>query len=130
MLTVFENHDRIFQSLKAGATGYLLKKEAPKKLLPAIRELLEGGSPMSAPIARQVVASFQESTPAQPQTQALSPREEEVLALLSQGLLYKEIALRLGLSHGSIRTYVRRIYEKLHVRSRTEATLKSLRARR
>lgn len=130
MLTVFENHDGIFQSLKAGASGYLLKKEAPRKLAESIRELMEGGAPMSAPIARQVVDSFHTDAAVSSQLESLSAREAEVLELLSKGLLYKEIADRLGLQFGSVRTYVRRIYEKLHVRSRTEATRKRLENRK
>ncbi|MEW6157217.1 MAG: response regulator transcription factor [Verrucomicrobiota bacterium] len=121
MLTVFEDHERIFQSLAAGATGYVLKKTPPAKLLEAIQELHQGGAPMSGQIARQVIKAFQ-SQPANPSAVAvLSPREQEVLHLLAHGLLYKEIGDKLGISIGTVRVYIRQIYKKLHVNSRTEA---------
>jgi DNA-binding NarL/FixJ family response regulator len=129
MLTVFEDHDRIFESLKAGASGYLVKKTPPAKLMEAIQQLHEGGAPMSAPIARQVADWFHKSVKSgspEPQREHLSTREEEVLALLAKGFLYKEIADQLGLSLGTARTYIGRIYEKLHVHSRAEAMLKVL----
>lgn len=127
MLTVFEDTDRIFRALAAGATGYLLKRLAPPRLLDAIREVHGGGSPMSAPIARKIVTSFQQM-PARPDPAAeLSTREREVLEGLAEGRAYKEIADKLGVSIHTVRNYIRRIYEKLHVRSRTEAVAKYLR---
>ena len=124
MLTVVEDHDRIFRSLAAGASGYLLKKTSPAKLLEAIREVHEGGSPMSSQIARRVVEEFQKPVAAEDPTQKLGKREMEVLQFLAQGLLYKEIAERLGMGMGTVRAHIHHIYEKLHVRSRTEALLK------
>lgn len=121
MLTVFEDDERIFQSLAAGATGYLLKKTPPAKLLEAIKDLHEGGSPMSNQIARRVVEVFQRAPAASTPVVAISKREHEILICLAQGLLYKEIAATLGVSIHTVRTHLRNIYEKLHVRSRTEA---------
>lgn len=130
MLTVYDDTDRIFKALAAGASGYLLKRSKPSKLLEAIEEVHEGGSPMSSSIARKVVASFQKIGPQgekPPNPAHLSPREETVLNLLSKGFTYKQIADELGISIDTIRTYLRRIYEKLHVQSRTEAVAKYLR---
>jgi DNA-binding NarL/FixJ family response regulator len=130
MLTVYEDTSQIFNALAAGASGYLLKRLKPSKLLEAIREVHAGGSPMSSSIARKVVASFQKPGPPgekQPSHPHLSPREEDVLKLLSKGHTYKQIADELGISIDTIRTYLRRIYEKLHVQSRTEAVAKYLR---
>lgn len=125
MLTVFEDHDRIFRSLEAGATGYLLKQTAPERLLEAIRELHRGGAPMSAQIARLVVETFRRPlSSAKAPSPALSPREQEIIDLLARGQLYKEIAAHLGLSVETVRTHLRNIYEKLQVRSRTEAVMK------
>jgi DNA-binding NarL/FixJ family response regulator len=124
MLTVFEDHDRIFQSLAAGASGYLLKQTPPEKLLEAIAELHRGGSPMSAQIARRVVETFQRPAPAAAPEADLTPRELEVIRLLARGFLYKEIADQLGLSVETVRTHLHRIYDKLHVRTRTEAVMK------
>jgi DNA-binding NarL/FixJ family response regulator len=126
MLTVFEDTDQIFGAIAAGANGYLLKRSAPAKLLDAIREVHLGGSPMSAPIARKVVRSFQIVPFATDQTSALSEREKQVLGCLAKGLVYKQISDQLGISVDTIRTYIRRIYEKLHVHSRTEAVAKYL----
>jgi DNA-binding NarL/FixJ family response regulator len=127
MLTVFADTEKIFRALAAGASGYLLKRLSPSKLLDAIREVREGGSPMSASIARKVVQSFQ-STPARGDESAdLSPREREVLNGLADGLAYKQIADQLSVSIHTVRNYIRRIYEKLHVRTRTEAVAKFLR---
>lgn len=128
MLTVYEDADRIFAALAAGATGYLLKRVTPDKLLEAIREVHEGGSPMSSSIARKVVASFRQTAPRCPSHPALSPREQAVLEGLARGLTYKQIADQLQISIETIRTYIRRIYEKLHVQSRTEAVAKYLRS--
>jgi len=126
MLTVYEDTDKIYQALSAGATGYLLKRLTPAKLLQAIREVQAGGSPMSSSIARKVVASFQKAGRAGGKLTHLSPREEMVLEHLAKGLTYKQIADQLGISIDTIRTYLRRIYEKLHVQSRTEAVAKYL----
>jgi DNA-binding NarL/FixJ family response regulator len=126
MLTVFEDTQKIFSALAAGASGYLLKRLAPAKLLEAVREVHEGGSPMSAPIARKVVQSLQKATPRGDANAELSPREREVLNGLATGQAYKQIADRLGVSIHTVRNYIRRIYEKLHVQSRTEAVAKFL----
>ena len=128
MLTVYEDTDKIFKALAAGASGYLLKRSSPTKLLQAIREVHGGGSPMSSSIARKVVASFRKSKSEESgkkQTH-LSPREEAVLDCLAKGLTYKQIADQLDISIDTIRTYLRRIYEKFHVQSRTEAVAKYL----
>jgi DNA-binding NarL/FixJ family response regulator len=124
MLTVFDNTDEIFKSLAAGATGYLLKKTPPHRLLEAIQELAQGGSPMSGEIARKVVQVFQK--PIQPSLEEahLTAREHEILLYLSKGLLYKEIASKLFISIDTVRTHIRKIYQKLHVRTRSEAMLK------
>lgn len=127
MLTVFEDTEKIFSALAAGASGYLLKRLAPEKLLEAIREVHEGGSPMSAPIARKVVQSLQTARPGSDQTAELSPREREVLDGLAEGQAYKQIADKLDVSIHTVRNYIRRIYEKLHVRSSAEAVAKYLR---
>ena len=129
MLTAYEDTENIFNSLAAGASGYMLKRTPRAELLDAIREVNRGGSPMSTHIARLVVQSFQRpvAAPATEVTEELSAREQEVLNLLSQGAMYKEIADKLGISFETVRTYIRRIYEKLHVRTRTEAVAKALR---
>lgn len=121
MLTVYEDADHIFNALSAGATGYLLKETPRAELLDALREVHSGGSPMTSNIARKVVQSFRQSLPPQTAGEELSPREQEVLDLLAQGYLYKEIAERLNISVPTVNTYVRRMYEKLHVRSRAQA---------
>lgn len=127
MLTVFEDTEKIFSALAAGASGYLLKRMPPEKLLEAIREVHEGGSPMSAPIARKVVQSLQAHRPGTDETAELSPREREVLDGLAEGQAYKQIADKLDVSIHTVRNYIRRIYEKLHVRSSAEAVAKYLR---
>jgi DNA-binding NarL/FixJ family response regulator len=127
MLTVFEDTEKIFHALSAGASGYLLKRLSPKKLLEAIEEVCVGGSPMSAPIARKVVKSFKAAPARGDESADLSPREHSVLDGLAAGLAYKQIADQLGVSIHTVRNYIRRIYEKLHVRSRTEAVAKFLR---
>jgi RNA polymerase sigma factor (sigma-70 family) len=126
MLTVYEDTENIFDALTAGASGYLLKRTTGAELLTAIRDVQRGGSPMTAHIARKVVQSFQRNAPAQP-AENLSEREQQVLDLLSQGLMYKEIADKLQISYETVHTYIRRIYEKLRVRTRTEAVAKFLR---
>ncbi len=123
MLTIFEDEDKIFRSLQAGASGYVLKKTSPAQLIEAIRDVFNGGSPMSSQIARLVVESFQSSTNAD-DTYNLTKREREVLDYLSKGFRYKEIANELCISIDTIRTHIKNIYEKLHVQSRTEALLK------
>ena len=127
MLTAYEDTEIIFNSLAAGASGYMLKRTPKAELLDAIREVSRGGSPMTTHIARKVVQSFQRAPSAGQTTEDLSAREQEVLDLLSQGFMYKEIADKLGISFETVRTYIRRIYEKLHVRTRTEAVAKVLR---
>jgi len=126
MLTVFEDYDRIFQSLKAGAMGYLVKKASGRNLMQSIRDLYAGGSPMSNQIARRVVEEFQK-TPSRAVEAAgqLTGREKEVLAKLAQGFLYKEVADSLAISLETVRTHTRNIYSKLQVRTRTEALNKA-----
>lgn len=126
MLTVYEDTDKIFKALSAGASGYLLKRSSPAKLLEAIKEVRAGGSPMSSSIARKVVASFRKAAPVAEKKTHLSPREQAVLDCLAKGLTYKQIADQLEISIDTIRTYLRRIYEKFHVQSRTEAVAKYL----
>ncbi len=127
MLTVYEDTENIFNALAAGASGYLLKRTSSKELLEAIQEVRRGGSPMTMHIARKVVQSFQKSAASAQATENLSEREQQVLDLLSQGLIYKEIADKLQISYETVHTYIRRIYEKLQVRTRTEAVAKFLR---
>ena len=125
MLTVYEDADHIFHALTAGATGYLLKQTPRSELLAALRQVHSGGSPMTSNIARKVVQSFQQRpTPSLSEAEDLSPREREVLDLLARGYLYKEIAESLAISLPTVNTYIRRIYEKLHVRSRAQAVAK------
>ena len=127
MLTVYEDTENIFNALAAGATGYMLKRTSRDELLEAIREVQRGGSPMTTHIARKVVLSFQQTAALALPNENLSPREQEVLDCLAQGFLYKEIAEKLGISYETVHTYIRRIYEKLQVRTRTEAVAKFLR---
>ena len=127
MLTVYEDTENIFNALAAGASGYMLKRTKSAELLEAISEVRRGGSPMTTHIARKVVQSFQKAGPSPQPTENLSQREQEVLDCLSQGFLYKEIAEKLGISYETVHTYIRRIYEKLQVRTRTEAVAKFLR---
>ncbi|HEV2394593.1 MAG TPA: response regulator transcription factor [Verrucomicrobiae bacterium] len=126
MLTVYEDTENIFNALAAGAAGYLLKRTKSAELIEAIREVQRGGSPMTTHIARKVTQSFQRAGPSAKPTENLSEREQEVLDCLSQGFLYKEIAEKLGISYETVHTYIRRIYEKLQVRTRTEAVAKFL----
>jgi len=126
MLTVFEDNDAIFNSLTAGASGYLIKDTPPSKLLEAIEEVYQGGSPMSSEIARKVVQSFQQPLPTTQTFLNLTSREEEVLSLLAKGFLYKEIADSSNISIDTVRSHIRHIYEKLQVNNRTEAILKYL----
>jgi DNA-binding NarL/FixJ family response regulator len=127
MLTVFEDADAIFQSLSAGASGYLLKQTPPVKLLEAIQDVYLGGSPMSGEIARKVVQSFQHAVPKSDTTIGLTKREEEILSYLIRGYFYKEIASELFIGVETVRTHIRHIYEKLQVRTRSEAIFKYLR---
>jgi len=124
MLTVYENTNIIFSALAAGAAGYLLKKSSPEQLIEAIREVHRGGSPMTGHIARKVVASFQQIANPVHEYEKLSLREQEVLDCLAKGYLYREIAERLKISYATVHTHIRHIYEKLHVRTRTEAVTK------
>jgi len=127
MLTVYEDTENIFNALTAGASGYMLKRTSSPELLEAIQEVSRGGSPMTMHIARKVVQSFQKTAATAPSAENLSEREQQVLDLLSQGLMYKEIADKLEISYETVHTYIRRIYEKLQVRTRTEAVAKFLR---
>jgi DNA-binding NarL/FixJ family response regulator len=126
MLTVYENTDLIFKALSAGATGYLLKQTPPNELLAAVKDVQAGGSPMSSHIARKVVASFQQPSASSRELESLTPREQQVLDFLAKGFLYKEIADAMGISYDTVHTHIRKVYEKLHVRSRTEAVAKRL----
>jgi DNA-binding NarL/FixJ family response regulator len=124
MVTVYEDTERIFKALRAGACGYLLKRCSPEELIAAVREVRQGGAPMSREIARKVIASFQEPLAAASEVEGLSPREKDILELLAEGFPNKQIADRLGLTDGTVRWHLRHVYHKLHVRSRTEAALK------
>jgi DNA-binding NarL/FixJ family response regulator len=131
MLTVYEDTENIFNALAAGANGYMLKRTPTKELIAAIHEVQRGGSPMTTHIARLVVQSFQKPVATAPQPAGgelfeLSEREQQVLDLLVQGLIYKEIADKLNIGYETVHTYIRRIYEKLQVRTRTEAVAKFL----
>jgi len=126
MQTIYEDDERIYNSLVAGASGYVLKKTPPSKLIESIQDLHNGGSPMSSQIARKVVQAFQKMGASSKDTENLSPREMEILSYLAKGYRYKEIADILFISIETVRTHLRNIYEKLQVRSRTEAVLKYL----
>jgi DNA-binding NarL/FixJ family response regulator len=127
MLTAFEDSDLIFNSLRAGASGYLLKRMVPTELIQAIEQVHFGGAPMSMCVARKVVDHFHQIVQPASEVEKLSKREQEVISLLAKGYLYRQISDSLGISLGSVRTYLQRIYEKLHVQTRTEATVKFLR---
>lgn len=124
MLTVYEDPDHIFKALTSGASGYMLKRTPRADLLAALKDVYAGGSPMSSNIARKIVQSFQRFNTSPTETENLSPREREVLELLARGYLYKEIAEALHISVPTVNTHIRRIYEKLHVRSRSQAIAK------
>ena len=126
MVTVYDNSERIFDALAAGASGYLLKRDIPTKLMVALEDLLGGGSPMSSAIARKVVQHFRKSPPAKDQNHNLTPREKQILEQLAKGSLYKEIAWDLGIGFETVRSHIDNIYKKLHVRTRTEAVVKFL----
>ncbi len=127
MLTVYEDSDSLFNSLKAGASGYLLKRTASARLLEAIRDVHGGGSPMTPQLARRVVQFFSKSAEGELSVSRLTPGEREFLDQLANGYAYKEIADRMKISIDTVRSYVRTVYEKLHVHSRTEAVVKYLR---
>ncbi len=127
MLTVFEDTKKIFRAITAGASGYLLKRMPPEELIKAIHEVHEGGSPMSAPIARSVIQMLRSMPQPGASTESLTDRQREVLDGLAAGKAYKQIADEMQMSIHTVRTYIRRIYEKLHVHSRTEAVAKYLR---
>ncbi|HMU09034.1 MAG TPA: response regulator transcription factor [Ferruginibacter sp.] len=125
MFTVYENDEKVFEALKAGASGYLLKNTGLAQLADALKELYSGGSPMSANIARKLVSFFRSTEKEIERVETLSDRENEVLQLLSKGLLYKEIASLLSVSVATVRQHIHHIYEKLHVQNRTEAINKA-----
>jgi len=125
MFTVYENDDKVFEALKAGASGYLLKNTGLLHIAESVKELHEGGSPMSANIARKMVNLFRDNDKKNPFLDLLSNREKEILQLLAKGLLYKEIAEQLGITTGTVRIHIHKIYEKLHVQNRTEAINKA-----
>ena len=126
MLTTYEESDLIFDSLRKGASGYLLKNMPPSELIQAIEQVQAGGSPMSMQIARKVVNHFQRIRTPQSDMERLTKREQEILALLAKGFLYKEIADQLTISLSTVRAHLHTVYEKLHVQSRTEAVVKFL----
>lgn len=126
MLTVYEDNDRIFQSLEAGAVGYLLKSTSPSEILEALKDVKNGGAPMSAQIARKVVQSFHKPEDSNKKLEMLTDREQEILSLLASGYMYKEIAEELFVSMDTVKTHIRHIYDKLQVRTRTEAVVKYL----
>ncbi|MGH9387853.1 MAG: response regulator transcription factor [Vicinamibacterales bacterium] len=129
MLTVFAEEDRIFESLCNGACGYLLKRTPPARLLDALREAHAGGSPMSPEIARKVVAAFQKPGPADVPEQALTPHELRIVGMLANGDSYQELADQLGITVNTVRNYIRSIYDKLQVHTKSEAVSKALRGR-
>jgi len=124
MVTVYEDPDRIFRALRAGASGYLLKRSTPEEMLSAMREVQQGGGAMSGEIARKVIGYFREQTTAKTEVDELTPREREVLELVVHGLSNKEISDRLSVTVEAVRWHLKHIYQKLHVHSRTEAALK------
>jgi len=126
MVTVYDNNERIFDALAAGASGYLLKRDAPLKLMESLEDLLAGGSPMSSAIARKVVQHFRKEPASRNKEHNLTKRETQILELLVKGNLYKEIAWDLGIGFETVRSHIDNIYNKLHVRTRTEAVVKYL----
>lgn len=127
VVTVYNDNENLFEALKAGASGYLLKCTEREELARSIRELVAGGAPMSGRVARQVIDAFRMAMPAPSEMDSLSLREQEILALLAQGLVAKDVATKVGLSYQTVRAHLRNIYEKLHVHSRAEAVRKYLR---
>lgn len=126
MVTVYGDSEKVFQALQAGASGYLLKRTPPDELVAAIKDVFAGGAPMTSEVARKVIETFRRPAPAGVTGASLSEREKEALALLAQGYSDKEIASQLGISFDTVRTHLKHIYDKLHVRSRTEAAAKYL----
>jgi DNA-binding NarL/FixJ family response regulator len=126
MCTTYDEDEKIFDSLKVGASGYILKSDGPIKIIEAITELFDGGSPMTSSIARRVVSSFSSSNTANNASVSLTSREIEILSLLSKGLLNKEVAYKLFISTGTVKKHIQNIYEKLHVNTRIEAVNKYL----
>ncbi len=126
MLTTYEESDLIFDSLRNGASGYLLKNMPPAEIIQAIEQVHAGGSPMSMQVARKVVSYFQQIRQPKSQVEQLTKREQEILALLAKGYLYKEIADHLGITLSTVRAHLHTVYEKLHVQSRTQAVVKFL----
>ena len=126
MLTTYEERELIFSSLRAGASGYILKNALRTELLQAVEQVHDGGAPMSMPIARKLVGFFQQRAPVSPEVENLTQREQEILQLLAKGYQYKEIAETAGVKLETVRSHIKHIYDKLHVCSRTEATLKFL----
>lgn len=129
MLTVFADEERVFESLCNGACGYLLKKTPPARLLDAIIEAREGGAPMSPDIARKIVVALQKSGPLEKPEQALTPHETRIVRMLAEGDSYQEVGERLGITVNTVRNYIRRIYEKLQVHTKSQAVSKALRGR-
>jgi DNA-binding NarL/FixJ family response regulator len=129
MLTVYDGQDKVFESICNGACGYLLKKTPPAKLLESIREAHEGGAPMSPEIARKVITLFQQTSPPEKLDEPLTPQETRLLKLLSEGYSYQNSAGQLNISINTVRNYIRSIYEKLHVNTKSEAVSKALRHR-
>lgn len=125
MLTIFDDAENLFAALQAGAAGYLLKSSPPEEIVAGVDELVAGGAPMSRRIARRVLASFERPAPSA--QGGVTPRETEIMHALARGLAYKEIAAELGISAATVKNHLYRIYEKLHVRSRTEAVMKWIR---
>jgi len=121
MFTVYEEDEKVFEALKAGASGYMLKKHGPQKIIEALKELYNGGSPMSADIARKVVSAFHASGKQSEPAYHLTKRELDILQLLAKGMLYKEIAQQISISGNTVKQHIHNIYEKLHVQNRTEA---------
>jgi DNA-binding NarL/FixJ family response regulator len=126
MLTTYEQHDLIFKSLRAGASGYLIKNMPPEELIEAFEQVCAGGAPMSMQIARTVVDYFHKTQKSASDFEKLTQREQEILSLLAKGLLYKEIASKLGIAFNTVRAHIRSIYEKLHIQSRAQAAIKFL----
>lgn len=126
MFTVFEQSDKIFDSICAGANGYLLKKSTPESILTALKDIIEGGSAMSPSVAKKVLERFQNDNPSGSEDYSLTPREKEILKLLTQGLSYKMVADKSNISFETVRTHIKNIYGKLHVSSMSEAVIKAI----